>query len=262
MSNEKTPVSISNVIALDKKRRAQYPTTLEIAGQTVNLKNAAGAIIATGTTQDTTYEVASTTKEGLLSSEDKTKLDGLENYTLPQATETVLGGVMVTSATDSTSTTAVLTAAAGKAIMEAARAAGKSLDLAGTTLTLKDADGNPISTITIPEYILPAATTSTLGGVKAGTGVNIAADGTISVEIPSDGLSFKGTVATEDELPKENQKQGDFYMVGTAAPYKEFFWDGKEWEMFGIFSDSFDTANIVLKTEYLDDDAFLALVTD
>ena len=116
MSNEKTPVSISNVIALDKKRRAQYPTTLEIAGQTVNLKNAAGAIIATGTTQDTTYEVASTTKEGLLSSEDKTKLDGLENYTLPQATETVLGGVMVTSATDSTSTTAVLTAAAGKAI--------------------------------------------------------------------------------------------------------------------------------------------------
>ena len=38
---------------------------------------------------------ATTSKAGLMSSEDKTKLDGLNNYVLPEATTDVLGGVKV-----------------------------------------------------------------------------------------------------------------------------------------------------------------------
>ena len=46
----------------------------------------------------------------------------------------------------------------------------------------KDAPGyTDVITITIPEYILPKATASVLGGVKIGSNVSIAADGTISL---------------------------------------------------------------------------------
>lgn len=36
---------------------------------------------------------ATTSADGLMSSEDKTKLDGLKNYTLPKATESTMGGI-------------------------------------------------------------------------------------------------------------------------------------------------------------------------
>ena len=51
------------------------------------------------TDTNTTYSVATTDTDGLMSSGDKTKLDGLSNYVLPEATSTTLGGVKV--ATDS-----------------------------------------------------------------------------------------------------------------------------------------------------------------
>lgn len=47
--------------------------------------------------QDTTYNAATTLSDGLMSKEDKTKLDGIEteanNYVLPTATAEVLGGI-------------------------------------------------------------------------------------------------------------------------------------------------------------------------
>lgn len=57
------------------------------------LANGAGYV-----TTDTTYSVATTTVDGLMSAADKTKLDGLGgggNYTLPTASDTVLGGVKI-----------------------------------------------------------------------------------------------------------------------------------------------------------------------
>lgn len=57
-------------------------------------------------TTNTTYSVATTSANGLMSSTDKTKLDGIEananNYTLPTASST-LGGVKTTSTVTSTS---------------------------------------------------------------------------------------------------------------------------------------------------------------
>ena len=43
----------------------------------------------------TTPGNATTSEPGLMSATDKTKLDGLQNYTLPEATADVLGGVKV-----------------------------------------------------------------------------------------------------------------------------------------------------------------------
>lgn len=57
------------------------------------LTNGAGYV-----TTDTTYGLATTTAAGLMSAADKTKLDGLGgggNYTLPTASDTVLGGVKI-----------------------------------------------------------------------------------------------------------------------------------------------------------------------
>lgn len=254
------PASVSNVIALDAKRRLEYPITMDITGRTVTLKNASGQIIATGTTQDTTYSEATTAKSGLMSASDKTKLTNLENYTLPQATDTTLGGVMITQSTTSDSTTAVLSAAAGAAIMAAAKASGHTLTLTGTTLTLNNADGNTISTVTIPDtYKLPQATASTLGGVKIGSGINVATDGTISVTLPTNPLQLRGKIESKDSLPSSGMEVGDMYLVGTQSPYIEYAWTGQEWEVIGTFDDSLKAEDLVFKSDFLSDDEFLAL---
>lgn len=62
---------------------AEAPLTAETTGSTVNL----------------TITAASTDSPGSMSAADKTKLDGLENYTLPAASDTVLGGVKVDART-------------------------------------------------------------------------------------------------------------------------------------------------------------------
>lgn len=64
---------------------------------------------------DTTYSVATTTANGLMASADKTKLNGIaagaNNYTLPTATASVLGGVKVGSNITNTAGTISLTKA-------------------------------------------------------------------------------------------------------------------------------------------------------
>ena len=64
---------------------------------------------------DTTYSVATTTANGLMASADKTKLDGIaagaNNYTLPAATASVLGGVKTGSNITNTGGTISLTKA-------------------------------------------------------------------------------------------------------------------------------------------------------
>lgn len=72
------------------------------------------------------------------------KASGGETYTLPPATTSTLGGMIV-----------------------------------GDNLTV-DGSGR-VSAQAGQSYVLPAATTSALGGVKIGTGVSVTADGTISV---------------------------------------------------------------------------------
>jgi len=125
---------------------------------------------------DTTYSVATQSDAGLMSASDKTKLDGIatgaNNYVLPEATAQVLGGVKqgtnvsiaadgTISATDTTYTDATQSDAG---LMSA------------TDKTKLDGIDNNAN-----NYTLPAATSSTLGGVIVGSGISVAADGTISV---------------------------------------------------------------------------------
>lgn len=106
----------STTIAADTKT-----DTLTLAGSNITLTpdtandkvtigitkaNVTAALGYTPSESDTTYNIATTDTDGLMSSEDKTKLDGIatgaNKYTLPTASSTTLGGVKTTSAVTST----------------------------------------------------------------------------------------------------------------------------------------------------------------
>lgn len=120
---------------------------------------------------DTTYENATKSTAGLMSSDDKTKLDniieilngGADGQVLKKTSTGVEWGndndtkVTVNNTLSSDSTTEALSAAQGKVLNE------------------------KIESLEIPEeYILPTASSSQLGGVKIGEGITIQANGTIS----------------------------------------------------------------------------------
>lgn len=106
----------STTIAADTKT-----DTLTLAGSNITLTpdtandkvtigitkaNVTAALGYTPSESDTTYNIATTDTDGLMSSEDKTKLDGIatgaNKYTLPTASSATLGGVKTTSAVTST----------------------------------------------------------------------------------------------------------------------------------------------------------------
>lgn len=72
------------------------PTTLGGIKVGTNLSIDVNGVLSS---QDTTYEVATQSEDGLMSSEDKTKLDGIDNnannYSLPIASDEVLGGIKI-----------------------------------------------------------------------------------------------------------------------------------------------------------------------
>ena len=72
---------------------------------------------------------ATTSADGLMSSEDKTKLDGLKNYTLPKATESTMGGIKLggDNVISSTTVTEAATTASSKIYAVQLNSAGKAV---------------------------------------------------------------------------------------------------------------------------------------
>jgi hypothetical protein len=88
-SDTNKPVSTAQQAALDSKQDTLIQgSNITITGNTISAV-------------DTTYGVATTSANGLMSSADKSKLDGIaagaNNYSLPTASATVLGGIKVGS---------------------------------------------------------------------------------------------------------------------------------------------------------------------
>ena len=142
--------------------------------------------------------LATETSEGLMSAEDKRKLDevevGANNYVLPTAGKDSLGGVKTTS--DETSTEGLIP----------------------TPII----DGVPYYRDTI--YTLPAATVDALGGVKIGKNIAVSEDGTISVsDVSADQMtgivpvSKGGTGASNASQARLNLKTSCFVVGGNSA---------------------------------------------
>ena len=72
------------------KLKTLFASQLTVSGRTVTLKSKSGATLSTITTQDTTYSAATTSANGLMTSSDKTKLNGI------YAGATALKGVTAT----------------------------------------------------------------------------------------------------------------------------------------------------------------------
>ncbi len=89
---------LSNDLSFLQSSSSNYIKSLKISGKTITYTTGAGTT-GTLTTQDTTYSVATTSSDGLMSSTDKSKLNdiasGANNYSLPTASSTTKGGIMV-----------------------------------------------------------------------------------------------------------------------------------------------------------------------
>jgi hypothetical protein len=119
---------------------------------------------------------------------------GVSPYTLPVATNSVLGGVKqgtnVSIAVDGTLSVAT---GAGYTLPTASTSILGGVKVDGASITISS------GIISAAQYTLPVATNSVLGGVKQGTNVSIAVDGTLSVATGA-GYSYTLPLATTTVL--------------------------------------------------------------
>lgn len=137
---------------------------------------------------NTVYSNASTDAAGLMSKEDKKKLDGIaagaNKYTLPTATDTTLGGVKIGYAENNKSYPVKLDD--NKKMYVTVPWANTTYSAATTSSDglMSKEDKAKLDGIAkkANKYTLPPATASTLGGVKIGNGISIDSDGIISIK--------------------------------------------------------------------------------
>lgn len=148
----------------------------------------------TGNVISATYDAATVAAAGLMSSTDKSKLDGIEsganNYTLPVATTETLGGVKAGN-------NVVIENDGTLNAQQQIYTAGTNVDITNNVISATDTTYDPATTSTAGlmsssdkakldgiesganYYVLPAASANAIGGVKQGQNVTIAADGTL-----------------------------------------------------------------------------------
>lgn len=169
-------------------------------------ENVTDALGYTPPTKDTTYSEATTSADGLMSSEDKAKLDGIaagaNKYTLPTA-GSALGGVKTTSTVTSTSGLTAVPIISG-----------------------------------VPYYkdtTYGAATSSANGLMSKADKAKLDAFGAASTyALKSDitGLyKYKGSKATVSALPTTGNAVGDVYNVEASG--MNYVWTGSEWDALG-----------------------------
>lgn len=106
--NITVPTKVSELSNDSGYKTTDHNTTYSLtkSGSTIKLTGSDGSETSV-LDSNTTYQNATTSADGLMSSEDKTKLNGIatgaNKYTLPTASSSTLGGVKTTSAVTSTS---------------------------------------------------------------------------------------------------------------------------------------------------------------
>lgn len=196
---------------------------------------AKGDITALGIpAQDTTYPPASGEVDGLMSSADKTKLDGLSNYELPQATSSVLGGVKIGNNINSSADGKISVADASTT----AKGIVKLSTATNSTSTTEAATASAVKSA----YDLANAKQSpatTLAGYGIGDAYT---KGQVDALLGST-FTYKGSKDTYAELPKTGNKIGDVWNIAqadTAHNVKagdNVAWTGTEWDVLAGLTD-------------------------
>lgn len=228
------------------------------AGDSVSIVGSNGI---TTSVADSTLTVtgvnASTDAAGMMSAEDKDKLDGIQananNYSLPVA-GSALGGVLsggditVGSTGSVTVNQAAKLTTARTITLEGDVTGGTSFDGSGNvTITAEVADdshNHVINNIDGLQDALDAkaplaspALTGTPTAPTAGAGTNttqIATTAFVKASIDaavgdSDHIAIKGTVNSSTPLPKADYKLGDAYIVGEAGTYAGETCEAGDW---------------------------------
>lgn len=201
---------------------------------------------------DTTYSNATSSAPGLMSSADKSKLDGLNNYTLPTTSASALGGVKVGYTTNGKNYK-VQVDGSGNAYVNVPWTDKNTTYNEATTSAaglMSAADKTKLNSLS--NYSLPTSTASALGGIKVGyttSGKNykvqLDANGNAYVSVPwtdnnttysvattsADGLMSRSdkskldgiaTGANNYSLPKSTTTALGGVMIGYSANGKNY----------------------------------------
>jgi phage gp45-like len=224
--------------------------TLTKSGSTITLKGSDGST-QTVSDSNTTYSAATQSANGLMSSTDKTKLDGIatgaNNYSLPTASSSTLGGVKVgtnlsisngvLSATD-TKYSAATTSAAGL------MSASDKSKLNSTNIvygTCDTAAGTAAKVITIQGNDNWALTTGSIVVVKF-TNTNSASNVTLNVN---------GTGAKSIWYNNAAYTSSSNIVCGYAKRYTTYMYDGTYWVWLSYGTDANTTyTNVALGQGY------------
>lgn len=149
------------------------------------------------------YSAATTSANGLMSSTDKSKLDGIA----AGATAVTVDSSITSSSENPVQSAAIYTALAGKVDTETGKGLSSNdyTDAEKTKLGGIEANAN--------NYSLPAATTSALGGVKVGTNLAVDANGVISGNYSNATQSAAGLMSGADKTALDNKP--DVYVQAT-----------------------------------------------
>lgn len=149
------------------------------------------------------YSAATTSANGLMSSSDKSKLDGIA----AGATAVTVDSSITSSSENPVQSAAIYTALAGKVDTETGKGLSSNdyTDAEKTKLGGIEANAN--------NYSLPAATTSALGGVKVGTNLAVDANGVISGNYSNATQSAAGLMSGADKTALDNKP--DVYVQAT-----------------------------------------------
>ena len=159
-----------------------------------------------GETLNVTLQTATTSTNGLMSSADKTKLNGLENYTLQTASSTVKGGVKVGSGLGMTNETLNVTIQPATSLASGLMSSTDKIKLDG-----------------LENYTLPAASESIKGGVKVGTGLVMDGDTlNVSIETGSEPFFPKNEFVYATVLNYSDRTWSPDNLDGTYSPEKIF----------------------------------------
>ena len=135
------------------------------------------------------YSAATTSANGLMSSTDKAKLDGIAEG----ATAVTVDSAISSTSTNPVENQAIYTALAGKVDTETGKGLSSNdyTDAEKTKLAGIEAGANA--------YTLPAATTSALGGVKVGSNLAVDANGVLSGNYSNASSSAAGLMSAADK---------------------------------------------------------------
>lgn len=176
--------------------------------------------------------------------EEKKKLAGLENYTLPKATTTTLGGIKAGAGVEVTGDGTLNITGGGSADSVAwENVQNKPSTIAGYGITDAKVNGQTVS-IGSNQVVVPTNNNQLANGAGYQTASEV--QNAINSSISSV-YKYKGSVANQEALP-ESPDLGDVYNLEDTGA--NVAWDGTKWDNLGMTIDL---------TGYLKENDFVAI---